>query len=342
MDNFVKEYEQQLNNIRSLGIRPRLLLHTCCAPCLSGMIEELHSYFDITLYFSNPNISPGDEYEYRLAELSKLLDMLGFDDVKIASPKYMPEAFFDIAKGLEEEKEGGKRCEKCYRLRLEDSFLYAKENNFDFVTTTLSVSPYKNAGLLNEIGILLEREYGIKYLISDFKKNNGYKRSCENSKKFGLYRQDYCGCIYSKLEADNRIRIKEYDYLPEEAKKIREEVFIKEQGFLSEYDDIDNRAIHLLAFNKKEYFGTLRLFTKEDDDKTYILGRLAVKKDARGKKIGSMLVNYAVKYVKNKGGKKLILHSQLHATEFYKKLGFIEFGEIEYEEDCPHIWMEKR
>ena len=204
----------------------------------------------------------------------------------------------------------------------------------------MSVSPYKNAGKLNEIGEAFSLKYGVKHLSADFKKKNGYKRSCENSVKYGLYRQNYCGCKYSKMLTD----IKEIKYFyngaPQDARKIRDDVFIKEQGFKEEYDEIDNFATHLVLYLNGEAVGTLRTFTL-DNPETFILGRLAVKKDKRGNKLGSYLVKGALKYVKNQGGRELILHSQLTAVDFYKKLGFSEYGEIEYEEDCPHIWMRK-
>ncbi len=339
--NYLKIYENELEKIKNMKAKPSLLLHTCCAPCLSGVIEELYEYFDITLYFYNPNISPESEFELRLKELYKLTEDMGYSDIKIAAPPYNPLEFEKMARGLEDIPEGGKRCFLCYDLRLENTFSYAKKNKFDYVTTTLSVSPYKNAAKLNEKGEELSLKYGVKYLISDFKKKNGYKRSCENSAKYGLYRQNYCGCVYSKALTD----VKEIKYFnsgtPSEARQIREEVFIKEQGFKEEYDEIDNFATHLVLYLNGEAVGTLRLFTL-DNPETYILGRLAVKKDSRGKGLGSYLVRGALKYVKNQGGDELILHSQLHAEEFYKKLGFTEYGEIEYEEDCPHIWMRKK
>ena len=338
--NYQKEYEKELEKIKKSGAKPSLLLHTCCAPCMSGMIEELYSYFNITLYFYNPNISPESEFDLRLKELYKLTEDLGYKDIEIISPPYNAYEFEEMAKGLEDIAEGGKRCFLCYELRLENTFIYAKENNFDYVTTTLSVSPYKNAGKLNEIGEAFSLKYGVKHLPADFKKKNGYKRSCENSVKYGLYRQNYCGCKYSKMLTD----IKEIKYFykgaPQDARKIRDDVFIKEQGFKEEYDEIDNFATHLVLYLNGEAVGTLRTFTL-DNPETFILGRLAVKKDKRGNKLGSYLVKGALKYVKNQGGRELILHSQLTAVDFYKKLGFSEYGEIEYEEDCPHIWMRK-
>ena len=338
--NYLNIFEAEINKIKKEGKKPSLLLHTCCAPCLSGVIDEVLPFFDVTVYFYNPNISPKEEFDLRLKEVYKLLSDMGISSVKVVAPEYDLAPFEELAKGLEDIPEGGKRCFLCYGLRLENSFIYAKENNFDYVTTTLTVSPYKNAEKLNTIGEELSLKYKVKYLVSDFKKKNGYKRSCENSVKYGLYRQSYCGCIYSKKLAV----IKEVKYfeggVPSEARKIREDVFIKEQGFLEEYDEIDNFATHLVLYVNGEASGTLRLFTKDDPD-SLILGRLAVLKDKRGTGLGSYLVRGALKHAKKAGKKRLILHSQLTAVDFYKKLGFSTFGEIEYEEDCPHIWMEK-
>lgn len=197
-----------LEGLASSGARPRLLLHACCAPCSSYVLEYLNEYFDITVYFYNPNITDKNEYYKRYEELERLIAELPHKGSISAIDGGMdPSAFFDISKGLETIPEGGERCYKCYKLRLEASAKAAKDGNFDYFTTTLSISPHKNAGLLNEIGANLADKYEINYLFSDFKKKNGYKRSCELSAIYGLYRQNYCGCIYSKLEAENRMTI---------------------------------------------------------------------------------------------------------------------------------------
>ena len=187
------------------GRRPRLLLHACCAPCSSYVLEYLTKYFQITLFFYNPNISPREEYDFRAAELCRLVEEMGLsDDVEFLYGTYDPERFTQLAMGLESLPEGGGRCKKCYALRLEESARAALEGGFDFYTTTLSISPHKNAEWLNEIGEKMGARYGVRYLTSDFKKKNGYKRSCELSVQYGLYRQDYCGCIYSKRAAEER------------------------------------------------------------------------------------------------------------------------------------------
>jgi len=197
--NYQKLFEETLNQINGSGKKPTLLLHACCAPCSSAVLEILKDFFDITIFFYNPNISPESEFEYRLEELKRLLFEMGLSNIEIISPEYKSEDFEKIAKGFEKEAEGGPRCKLCYNLRLRATANAAKAGSFDFFTTTLTVSPYKNAEALNEIGGKLADEFGIKYLYSDFKKKEGYKRSCELSRIYNLYRQDYCGCIYSKL-----------------------------------------------------------------------------------------------------------------------------------------------
>ena len=189
--------------------KPRLLLHVCCAPCSSGCLEELSRYFEITLYYYNPNISPLEEYEKRAAEIEKLLSQIKLDStVKSENGEYEKEKFDEISKGREELPEGGERCYDCYRLRLEKTAEKAADEGYEYFTTTLSVSPYKNADKLNEIGGELAAEYGVKYLFSDFKKNEGYKLSIENSEKYGLYRQNYCGCEFSKRIYESKINKK--------------------------------------------------------------------------------------------------------------------------------------
>ena len=194
-----KTIEQTLRD----GVRPRLLLHACCAPCSSYVLEYLVNYFDITLLFYNPNISPKVEHDFRYSELRRLVNEMGISDkVDLIEAEYTPELFYGIARGLEDLAEGGERCKKCYALRLERAAAAARDGGFDYFTTTLSISPHKNAQWLCEIGEALEGQYGVKYLYSDFKKKGGYKRSCELSDEYGLYRQDFCGCIYSKMARD--------------------------------------------------------------------------------------------------------------------------------------------
>ena len=190
--------EEEINKI---GEGKTLLLHACCAPCSSAVLERLGNIFKITILYYNPNITEEVEYQKRLNEIHKFIKKFKTKyKINIIDGRYEPKEFFSIAKGLENEKERGKRCYKCYELRLEETAKIAKEKNFDYFTTTLSLSPYKNSNWINEIGKKLKEKYNINYLYSYFKKNNGYKRSIELSKEYNLYRQNYCGCIYSKRD----------------------------------------------------------------------------------------------------------------------------------------------
>ena len=190
------------NTISYLKNKPKLLLHACCAPCSSSVLERLSEFFNITVFFYNPNMDTSEEYEKRKAEAISLIKQLNAKNqnaIEIISVNYNHNEFLNEICGLEKDKEGGGRCYKCFYLRLKKTAEFAKKNGFDFFTTTLSVSPYKNAKMLNEIGEKLQDEYNIKYLFSDFKKKDGYKRSIELSKLYNLYRQDYCGCEFSKI-----------------------------------------------------------------------------------------------------------------------------------------------
>lgn len=190
--------------IKSNGSKkPSLLLHACCAPCSSYVLEYLASHFNITLFFYNPNIYPEDEYKKRLDELKRLVREMKLN-IKVLEEHYVPDEFFEISKGLENIPEGGERCRKCYRLRLQKTAEAAKADRYDFFCTTLSISPHKNAEWINEIGNELSKDYGTAFLPNDFKKKNGYKRSIELSKKYNLYRQNFCGCIFSKASADKK------------------------------------------------------------------------------------------------------------------------------------------
>lgn len=201
--NYQLMLDNTLKTLRASGTKQTLLLHACCAPCSSYVLEYLNEYFNITVFFYNPNITEKAEYIKRSDELMRLIcELPHSNEIRFIDGGYEPEKFTEIAKGLETEPEGGKRCFKCYRLRLEESARTAKENGFDYFTTTLSISPHKNAQVLNETGKELSDIYGVGYLFSDFKKRNGYKRSCELSEIYNLYRQDYCGCIYSKKERE--------------------------------------------------------------------------------------------------------------------------------------------
>ena len=198
--NYQKELEDVINNIKDRGF-PRLLLHSCCAPCSSYCMEYLSEFFDITVFYFNPNIYPVEEYLNRVSEQKRLIEEMSFKrPVSFLAGEYEPERFYEAAKGLENEPEGGARCEKCFILRLEETVALAKKEKFDCFTTTLSISPLKSAEKLNNIGEKLAEKYGVKFLNSDFKKRGGYQRSIELSKEYGLYRQDYCGCVFSRRE----------------------------------------------------------------------------------------------------------------------------------------------
>ena len=197
--NYQKELDNIIKELDPAKDRKRLLIHSCCAPCSSYVLEYLSQFFDITVFYYNPNISPEEEYNRRGEEQQRLIGSMPLSHpVRFLQGEYKPKDFYDYVKGYEEEPEGGKRCFRCYRMRLEEAAKLAKEGGYDYFTTTLSISPYKNADKLNEIGNELAQKYGVSYLPSDFKKKNGYKRSIELSAEYGLYRQDYCGCIFSK------------------------------------------------------------------------------------------------------------------------------------------------
>ncbi len=201
--NYQLVLDETLKNLQGV---PKLLLHACCAPCSSYVISYLSNYFDITILYYNPNIDTEEEYNYRLSELERFVKEYQTKyPVKVVSLGYLKEEYDNIVKGYEEEPERGKRCLLCYKLRLEKSFVYAKENNFDYITTTLTLSPHKNSKVINEIGSELESIYQFKYLYSDFKKRDGYKKSIILSHEYNLYRQDYCGCKYSKRKNNNEL-----------------------------------------------------------------------------------------------------------------------------------------
>lgn len=203
--NYQIELDKIIDNLQKENKVPTLLLHSCCAPCSSYCLSYLADYFKITVYYYDPNISPIEEYQKRVEEQQRLIKELPVKyDISFKEGIYEPDIFFEMSKGLEDVPEGGERCFKCYEMRQREAAIYASENNFDFFTTTLSISPHKNAAKLNEIGLKLEKEYGIRYLVSDFKKKGGYLKSIEYSKQYDLYRQNYCGCIYSKIEAEKR------------------------------------------------------------------------------------------------------------------------------------------
>lgn len=200
--NYDKLMQEQMQNIKE---GTKILLHACCAPCSSACLERIANHFQVVIYYYNPNITKQEEYEKRLAELKRFVSIYKTKfPIEVIPGEYEPLEFYKVSKGLEKEKERGKRCYECYKLRLKSTAEVASSLNIPFFATTLSLSPHKNVDWINEIGSNLNDQYQATYLYSDFKKQNGYKRSIELSKEYNLYRQDYCGCIYSKIERDNR------------------------------------------------------------------------------------------------------------------------------------------
>lgn len=203
--NYQRELDKLVKKLSEEGCVPKLLLHSCCAPCSSYVLEYLSNYFEITVFYYNPNIFPESEYTKRIWEQQMLIDKLpSKNPVSFMAGRYDRERFYEMAEGMEHIKEGGARCLRCYELRLRETAEIASNAGFDYFTTTLSISPLKNAAKLNEIGLRLAKEYGTAYLPSDFKKKNGYKRSIELSKLYGLYRQDYCGCEFSMEKPEKK------------------------------------------------------------------------------------------------------------------------------------------
>ncbi len=208
--NYQKKLEAILNGLGAE--RPSLLLHSCCGPCSSYVLEYLSRYFAVTVFYYNPNIDPKAEYDHRLEEQKRLIALLPAPiKIGLLEGSYEPDVFTQAVRSLERTGEGGERCRRCYEFRLRRTAETAKHRNFDYFTTTLSVSPYKNAVWINEIGLELEQEFGIKFLPSDFKKRGGYQRSIELSKQYDLYRQHYCGCVYSRREAESREKRRDAD-----------------------------------------------------------------------------------------------------------------------------------
>lgn len=203
--NYQKELDKVIESLSQQEKVPTLLLHSCCAPCSSYVLEYLSNHFGITVFYYNPNIYPDEEYEMRVREQQRFIRAFpAKHPIDFIEGAYDKERFYEMARGLEAVPEGGQRCFQCYELRLREAGELAKARDFDYFTTTLSISPMKNAEKLNEIGLRLAEELGVSYLSSDFKKRNGYKRSTELSREYGMYRQDYCGCVYSYHERHNQ------------------------------------------------------------------------------------------------------------------------------------------
>lgn len=196
--NYQKKLDKITDSIEKSGQKPFLFLHACCAPCSSYVLEYLHTFFRIKVFFYNPNISPAEEYDKRVAEIKRFIQEAGYEDeITLMEGKYDPERFFEMAKGMEDLPERGPRCYQCYKLRMREAAEEAAKCGADYFTTTLSISPHKNAAWINEIGEALAEEYHVAHLPSDFKKKGGYLRSIALSEEYSLYRQNYCGCIFS-------------------------------------------------------------------------------------------------------------------------------------------------
>lgn len=202
-ENYDQRMMEALKGFEAAGEKPRLLLHVCCAPCGSAVMERLSQRLDITLFYYNPNIDTLEEHDTRASEMLRLKKASGWAKDAVIIP-YDPSTYMTAVQGLEKEREGGARCRACFSLRLQETARYAKAHGYDLFTTTLTISPMKNAALLNQLGEAIAEETGVPFLNSDFKKQGGYQRSTELSKQFGLYRQDYCGCVFSKRESLER------------------------------------------------------------------------------------------------------------------------------------------
>ena len=202
--NYQKELDALIERNRAAGEKPSLLLHVCCAVCASYVLEYLYEHFDITIAYYNPNITDEGEYSHRYSELRRYVAEWHMDDIRYAEVEYQPEDFFAMAKGHESDREGGARCSMCFSQRLGYTAELAKQGGFRYFATTLTISPLKNAEVINAIGTRIGEQVGVEYLPSDFKKKNGYKRSIELSREYNLYRQNFCGCVYSENEAKLR------------------------------------------------------------------------------------------------------------------------------------------
>lgn len=200
-----RELERIIAENTKAGKQPSLLMHACCAPCSSYVLEYLNSHFQMDMYYFNPNIDSGEEYDHRISELKRLVREMPLEyPCKVTAGEYSPQLFYQAVKGLEDAAEGGERCAKCFELRLRQTALTAVQQGYDYFSTTLTISPLKNSRLINQLGQRIAAETGVSFLPSDFKKKNGFKRSVELSKEYSLYRQNYCGCVFSKRRLENQ------------------------------------------------------------------------------------------------------------------------------------------
>ncbi|MBP3410817.1 MAG: epoxyqueuosine reductase QueH [Clostridia bacterium] len=201
--NYNLEMEKEIVRLQREERRPVLVLHSCCAPCSSAVLERLHEVFELVVFYYNPNISPEAEFRHRAEEQKRLVEEMPLrGDARVVEGEYDPQRFYELVRGHEEDPEGGERCGICFEMRLRKTAEYARSIGAEYFTTTLSISPLKNARRLNELGRAIAGEFGLNYLLSDFKKKDGYRRSCVLSEEHGLYRQDFCGCVFSKMERE--------------------------------------------------------------------------------------------------------------------------------------------
>ncbi len=202
--NYQIEMEREIARLKQVGERPLLALHSCCAPCSSAVLERLHEAFRIAVFYYNPNISPEEEFFHRAREQARLVAEMPLRDVSVVRGEYDPKLFYERVRGHESDPEGGERCGICFEMRLRETAEFARRIGAPYFTTTLSISPLKNAQKLNTIGEALAQEFGLRYLVSDFKKKDGYRRSVALSEEYGLYRQDFCGCVFSQKERERQ------------------------------------------------------------------------------------------------------------------------------------------
>jgi len=253
--NYQLELDKLINKIEGNNRVPSLMLHSCCGPCSSYVLEYLSEFFSITVFYYNPNIYPSEEYWYRVNEQQKIIDLTNAKNpIKMITGRYDTERFYNMARGMEDVKEGGSRCHRCYEMRLRETAEMAKKEGFDYFTTTLTISPHKDSQVLNKIAEDIANQIGIESLPSDFKKKGGYKRSCEITREHGLYRQDYCGCVYSKKEMEER-------NLARDKKNLREHVKEVSDKLDREYMRVSEDIIFEKIFNSKEYKEANRIFT---------------------------------------------------------------------------------
>lgn len=331
-----RNYQSELDKIiQGLGNdTPSLLLHTCCAPCSSYCIEYLSNYFEITVLYYNPNIYPESEYVYRKSEQIRLIGEMktkypvSFIDCDFESGK-----FYDAVKGLENCREGGERCFECYRLRLEKAAETASEKGFDFFTTSLTISPLKNAHKINEIGEELANEYNVKFLPSDFKKREGFKRSIKLSKEYNLYRQNYCGCVFSRKNPDESVAIERLE--PADYSKCSNIWDMKKQPLAEKWKEeiiSGNRIVYVYKING-EFIGEGALVVDTGDpdytvpNQRIYVSRMIVKKENRNCGIGSKILAFLIEKAKEMGYSQMTIgvdKDNKNALHMYRKFGFTE------------------